>query len=50
MSTEAEQKALDALARAKALAPKAPAADRAYIAALGKRYGTPVGENPGRSA
>jgi tetratricopeptide (TPR) repeat protein len=45
MSTEAEQKALDALARAKALAPKAPAADQAYIAALGKRYGTPVGEN-----
>lgn len=45
MSAEAEQKALDALARAKALAPKAPAADRAYIAALGLRYGTPIGEN-----
>jgi tetratricopeptide (TPR) repeat protein len=45
MSAEAEQKALDALARAKALASKAPAADRAYIAALGHRYGTPVGEN-----
>jgi tetratricopeptide (TPR) repeat protein len=45
MTAEAEQKALDALARAKALAKKAPAADRAFIAALGHRYGAPVGEN-----
>lgn len=45
MSAEAEQKALDAMARAKTLAAKAPAADRAYIAALAHRYGTPVGEN-----
>jgi tetratricopeptide (TPR) repeat protein len=45
MSVEAEEQALEALARAQAAARKAPAADRAYIAALSKRYGAPAGEN-----
>jgi tetratricopeptide (TPR) repeat protein len=45
MSVEAEEHALGALARAEAAARKAPAVDRAYVAALSKRYGTPAGEN-----
>src|SRR5262245_43022941 len=45
MSAEAEQKALDALGHAKALAAKSPRPDRDYIEALGPRYGTPAGEN-----
>jgi len=45
MSADAERQALEALDRARALAPKAPEADRAYIEALGRRYGTPAGES-----
>jgi tetratricopeptide (TPR) repeat protein len=45
MSPEAEQQALDALDRAKALASKGTAADRAYITALSARYGTPIGQD-----
>lgn len=45
MSPEAEKSALEALEHAQALAPRAPAADRAYISALAVRYGTPAGEN-----
>lgn len=45
MTPEAEQQALDALARARSLAPAAPAADRAYIEALAARYAVPVGQN-----
>ena len=45
MGPEAEQHALEALARAQSAAKKAPAADRAYIAALAARYGEPAGES-----
>jgi tetratricopeptide (TPR) repeat protein len=45
MSPEAEQHALEALARAQSAAKKAPAADRAYVAALAARYGEPAGES-----
>lgn len=45
MSPDAERQALEALERARALAPKAPEADRAYIEALGARYAAPPGEN-----
>ena len=45
MSPEAEQQALDALARARALLPQTTASDRAYVEALATRYGAPVGQN-----
>lgn len=45
MSPDAEKQALEALARAKALAGAAPEADRAYIEALAARYAEPAGEN-----
>lgn len=45
MSPEAEQRALDALAKARARLAKATRAERDYVAALSKRYGSPVGEN-----
>jgi len=45
MGADAEKQALEALGRAQAFASKAPAADRAYIAALATRYALPAGEN-----
>ncbi|HEU4724376.1 MAG TPA: hypothetical protein VFU59_03665 [Candidatus Eisenbacteria bacterium] len=45
MSPEAEERALEALAKARARLAKAPRAERDYVAALGKRYGMPAGEN-----
>ncbi|HEY6572106.1 MAG TPA: hypothetical protein VI198_02205 [Candidatus Eisenbacteria bacterium] len=45
MSPEAEQRALDALAKARARAAKAPRAERDYVEAVAKRYGAPVGES-----
>jgi tetratricopeptide (TPR) repeat protein len=45
MSPDAEQQALDALAKARALLPRATDSDRAYVTALAARYGAPVGQN-----
>ncbi len=45
MSPEAEQGALDALAKARARLAKAPRAERDYVQALAKRYAAPAGEN-----
>jgi tetratricopeptide (TPR) repeat protein len=45
MSPDAEKQALEAIARAKTLAPAAPESDRAYIEALSTRYAAPAGEN-----
>jgi tetratricopeptide (TPR) repeat protein len=45
MSPEAEQGALDALAKARTRMAGAPRAVRDYVEALAKRYATPVGED-----
>ncbi|HET9951614.1 MAG TPA: hypothetical protein VFS09_07465 [Candidatus Eisenbacteria bacterium] len=45
MSPEAEQRALDALAKAEARLARASRAERDYVAALAKRYAAPAGEN-----
>ena len=45
MSPEAEQRALDALAKAVARLAKATRAERDYVDALSRRYAAPVGEN-----
>ena len=45
MSPEAEERALDALAKARARMAKATRAERDYVNALAKRYAAPAGEN-----
>ncbi len=51
MDSTAEQPAWDALQKALALAPKAGEAERAYIAALARRYADPKDpQRPGRAA
>lgn len=45
MSPEAEQRALDALAKARTRAARAPRAERDYVEAVARRYAEPVGES-----